>query len=97
MTCHVPALSGPVVGEGGPFSASSASHPKEGWGGLGVSMLCQSVVSAGYHLFRVESPSFYKLSLKQIPCNFRNVPVCVKLFKPPPSSSCIICFHFGLR
>ena len=56
-----------------------------------------NVANAEDYLFDVESPPFYKLFLKQIFSNFRNIPFCVKLFKSHSFWCCIISFHFGLK
>lgn len=48
-------------------------------------------------LFNVESEPVYKLYVKQVFPNFRNVPFRVELFQSHSFSYCVISFHFGLK
>lgn len=62
-----------------------------------------SVCECGKHqgffllLFNVESEPVYKLYVKQVFPNFRNVPFHVELFQSHSFSYCVISFHFGLK
>lgn len=57
---------------------------------------CVNVPNTGDGLFDKSAP-IYKLSLKRMFPNVRNVPFCVKIFKSHSFSYCIIGFHFGLK